>query len=129
MPLLELWLGWLSGIDVMADPIETIPGELHELRDYVTQRFREGDARFNRIEASLAENTRKTDEVAKSIAENTESTQRVEKNTGELVEFFGSMQAAFKLFNMLGSLAKPVGYIAAAVAAVVGAWVALKGGK
>ncbi|WKB52324.1 hypothetical protein [Eleftheria terrae] len=71
-------------------------------------------ARVERLEAGMQENT--------------EATRRVEANTGELVEFFSSVKGAFRVFNWIGTVARPIGYIAAAIAALAGAWSAFKGG-
>jgi hypothetical protein len=84
-------------------------------RDLVETRFHEGTQRMGRIENSLAENT--------------VSTKVVEANTGELIEAFKNLQAALKVLNWIGSMVKPLGYIAAFFAAVVSLWVALKSGQ
>lgn len=83
-------------------------------RDLVEQRFHDGTQRMGRIENSLAENT--------------VSTKVVEANTGELIEAFKNLQAALKVLNWIGSMVKPLGYIAAFFAAVVSLWAALKTG-
>jgi phage-related tail protein len=96
----------------MATPDEapTIPGELMAIHD----RLNKGEKRM--------------DEMHNNLTANTEATQRIEKNTGEMLDFFGAMQGAFKLFNLVAKLAKPVGYIAAALAAIGSAVAVFKGG-
>lgn len=66
--------------------------------------------------------------MRKEMAENTETTKKVQADTSELVELLKSFKGAFKVLEGLGKLAKPMGYIAAAVAAFLGLWAAIKGG-
>ena len=49
-------------------------------------------------------------------------------DTAEMLAVFKSWQGAMKVMDMIGSLAKPLGYIAALIAAVVGIWNAMKSG-
>lgn len=98
----------------MNDPTETIPGQLESLSQSVDARFKAGDERMGRIEASLKTNT--------------EATQRIDTNTGVLLEWLQAFEGAFKLLNGLGKLAKPVGIIAGALSAIGGAWLLFKNG-
>lgn len=86
----------------------------------ITQRLDEGDTRMGRIEGDLAA-------VRADLNANTEATQTVAANTGELVEMFQAMKGALKVLNWIGSLVKPMGYIAAFGTALLGLWTALKG--
>lgn len=81
-----------------------------DLRAYVDARFDSGVKRMERIEAELAANTRTTAEI--------------KADTGELVDLMHSAKGAWKLLDLLGRIAKPVG---ALVAAGVGLWASLKG--
>lgn len=98
----------------MSDSAETVPGQLEDLKQSVDARFKAGDERMGRIEASLKTNT--------------EATQRIDTNTGVLLEWLQAFEGAFKLLNGLGKLAKPVGIIAAAASAIVGTWALFKSG-
>jgi hypothetical protein len=91
---------------------ETQPGELLEA---VNKRLDDGDARMGRIEEGLADNTA--------------ATNRIEANTSDLIEAFANLKGAFKVLNWIGKFARPVGYIAAAVAAVISLWTAFKAGS
>lgn len=62
------------------------------------------------------------------VATNTTLTQQVRHDTAEMVELFRSVQGAFVVLEKLGRMARPVGWLAAAVASVVGLWSVLKGG-
>ena len=53
---------------------------------------------------------------------NTIMTQKIEKNTSDVVEFFTAMTGAFKVFNVIGSLAKPLAWIIAAIGSLAVSW-------
>lgn len=80
----------------------------------IDQRLDRGDSRFDTLEAQLKNNTNITKQVC--------------DDTGEMLEFFRDMKGAFKVFNMVGKLAKPLAAILALGAAIVGLWAALKTG-
>lgn len=63
-----------------------------------------------------------------NLQANTAATNRIESNTSALVDAFANLQGAMKVLNWIGGFAKPLGYIAAAVAAVLGLLTALKTG-
>ena len=89
---------------------DTQPADLQAIHD----RLDAGDQRMARIESALLANT--------------EATERVESQTSDIVEAFGNLKGAFKVFNWIGRAAKPLGYIAGAMAAVVSLWTAFKAG-
>lgn len=66
--------------------------------------------------------------LSENLKANTEITNTVRDNTSEVVDLLRSFQGAFRVLNMLGKLAKPLGYIVAFVAAVYGLIAAVKGG-
>ena len=66
--------------------------------------------------------------VEQELADNTASTRRVEANTKELVDAFTNLQAALKVLNWIAACVKPIGYIAAALAAIVGLYTAFRAG-
>ncbi|MFT0533155.1 hypothetical protein ACMHYJ_10080 [Castellaniella hirudinis] len=53
---------------------------------------------------------------------------KIEADTSEMIEMFNALQGGFRVLQMIGRLAKPFGYISAAVTASVVAWTKLKGG-
>lgn len=53
------------------------------------------------------------------LAVNTETTNRIESDTRELVALLNSFKGAFRVLEMIGKTARPVGYIAAAIAAFI----------
>lgn len=66
-------------------------------------------------------------ELRKDIAANTKVTESVQNDTSELVALLQSFKGAFKVLEALGRLAKPLGYIVALIAGVLGIVAAVKG--
>ncbi len=89
---------------------DTQPADLQAIHD----RLDAGDQRMARMENALLANS--------------EATARVETNTSDMVEAFGNLKGAFKVFNWIGRAAKPLGYIAGAIAAIISLWTAFKAG-
>ena len=67
--------------------------------------------------------------IEKELLDNTQAMVRIEQNTADIVDVFVSFKSAFKVLNWIGKLAKPLGAIAAMVAAVTGIWMSLKTGE
>lgn len=88
----------------------TIPGELSAIH----QRLEDGDKRMTQLSDQLEANTATTNRIA--------------ENTAGMMEFLDAAQGAFKVLTWIGKLARPISYIAAAVAAIIGVWAAIKGG-
>ena len=80
----------------------------------IEKRLQDGEDRMNSLESDLQENTRLTESV--------------KSDTAELIEAFKSIKGAFKVLEMLASLAKPLSYILMFCTAVAGFWYAIKGG-
>jgi len=51
----------------------------------------------------------------------------VKQNTGDIVDAFQAVQGGFKVLQAIGKLARPLGYIAAACAAFLSLYAAMKG--
>lgn len=83
-------------------------------RQHVEDRLKDDGERMARMEQSLIENTT--------------STKAIETNTKDLVDAFSNLQAALKVLNWIGKLAKPLGYIVAFAAATLTFYQALKSG-
>lgn len=93
-----------------------------ERRQQYLQWRREVDRRLD----SGAETMR---ELRKDIAANTKVTESVQNDTSELVALLQSFKGAFKVLEILGKLAKPLGYIVALVGGVMGLAAIVKGGS
>lgn len=103
------------------------------------------EAEVHETKAMLCAHIEATAGLASGLADNTATTQRIEaaveanRQTAEkavqsvidsnaaMLDFFNSVKGAFKVFDMLGKLAKPLGYIMAAVAAAVSLWYTVRG--
>lgn len=81
----------------------------------ITERLDAGDARMNRIERDLADNTLATQQTAAS--------------TSELVQLLQAFKGAFRVFEMIGKLAKPLGAILGVGVGIAGIWAAMKTGR
>lgn len=89
---------------------DSMPAELAAIH----RRLDAGDERMTRIEASICENAA----ASKANAD----------STAELVELLNTWKGAFKAFDYIGRLAKPLGAIVGLGAAIVGLWAAMKNG-
>ena len=89
-------------------------------RDTIDRRLDKGAQRMGRIESDVAA-------VRAELQDNTRTTNQLAASTADLVEFFEAMRGAFKVLNWIGTLAKPLGAIAALGAAVLAAIGAAKG--
>lgn len=83
-------------------------------RKHVDKRLDDGAATMKALRADMAENTA--------------TTKRVQADTSELVELLTSFKGAFSVLESIAKLARPLGFIAAAVAAFIGLWTVIKGG-
>lgn len=105
-------------------PPYTGPERRRSIRDWqdsIERRFVEVDRRFG-------EGSETMKALADGLAENTAATKRTETNTAELVSMFLAFKGAFKVFDMIGSLAKPLGYIIMCASAIWGAIIVFKTG-
>jgi len=62
------------------------------------------------------------------LATNTRTIERVETNTQEMLQVFQSWKGAMRVLELLGKLARPLGYIATLIAAVLAGYSAIKNG-
>lgn len=104
------------------DTIETTPAELTGDRRQDYREWRD------KVEMRLDAGAQNMREMRIEIADNTTLTKQVQSDTSEVVSLLKSFQGAFKVFNLIGKLAKPLGYIAMAASAVWGLWVTWKNG-
>jgi hypothetical protein len=85
-----------------------------EWRANVERRLDDGAATMKQLRADLQKNT--------------DATNAVKSDTSELITTFKNFQGAMQVLEMLGKLAKPLGYILMFVGAVLGLFTVLKGG-
>ena len=62
------------------------------------------------------------------LAENTETIKEIKTDTADMLEVFESWKGAMRVMEMIGSLAKPLGYIVGFGASIAAFWTAMKSG-
>ena len=83
-------------------------------RQQINDRLDKGSERMAAIERDLKAATQELYELKQQLA--------------DLLEFFTAMKGAFKVFNWVGKVAKPLAAIVMLGGACVGFWTAIKGG-
>ncbi|MEG2468981.1 MAG: hypothetical protein RSB86_16525 [Comamonas sp.] len=101
----------------MSNNVEELPAMNLE---QVNQRFGEGDERMAAIEQELGKTRQELGKTRQELHE-------LKQQLSDLLEFFGAMKGAFKVFNWVGKLARPAAAIVALGVALIGAWSAVKG--
>lgn len=61
------------------------------------------------------------------LQRNTEATERIEKSVRELLAWLEACRGAIRVLNAVGSLARPLAYVAGLATAVGSAWAAWRG--
>ena len=105
-----------------------MPRTPEEFNDYVAKELRAGDKRMDEIVKTIAAIQIEQASAKVLLAENTETIKEIKTDTADMLEVFESWKGAMRVMEMIGKLAKPLGYIAALIAAVVGIWNAMKSG-
>lgn len=62
------------------------------------------------------------------LAEDTETIKEIKADTADMLEVFESWKGAMRVMEMIGKLAKPLGYIVGFGASVAAFWTAMKSG-
>ncbi len=68
------------------------------------------------------------DQATAVDAEQSAALKEMAANTNEMLEVFKSWKGAMNVLDYLGRVAKPLGFIAAAAAAILGLWTAYRTG-
>ena len=105
-----------------------MPRTPEEFHNNVAKELRAGDKRMDEIVKTVAAIQIEQASAKLLLAENTETINEIKTDAADMLEVFESWKGAMRVMEMLGSLAKPLGYIAALIAAVVGIWTAMKSG-
>ena len=105
-----------------------MPRTPEEFDNYVARELMAGDKRMDEIVKTIAAIQTEQDSAKVLLAKNAETIKEIKTDTADMLEVFESWKGAMRVMEMLGSLAKPLGYIAALIAAVVGIWTAMKSG-
>lgn len=86
----------------------------------VNKRFNQGSERMTAIESELGKTRQELGKTRQELHE-------LKQQLAELLEFFTAMKGAFKVFNWVGKVAKPLAAIVMLGGACVGFWAAIKG--
>ena len=105
-----------------------MPRTPEEFNDYVAKELRAGDKRMDEIVKTVAAIQIEQASAKVLLAENTETINEIKTDTADMLEVFESWKGAMRVMEMIGKLAKPLGYIVGLIAAVVGIWNAMKSG-
>ena len=105
-----------------------MPRTPEEFNDYVAKELRAGDKRMDEIVKTVAAIQMEQASAKVLLAENTETIKEIKTDTADMLEVFESWKGAMKVMEMIGRLAKPLGYIVGFGASVAAFWAAMKSG-
>ena len=106
----------------------TMPRTPEEFNDYVAKELRAGDKRMDEIVKTVAAIQMEQANAKVLLAENTETIKEIKTDTADMLGVFESWKGAMKVMEMIGRLAKPLGYIVGFGASVAAFWAAMKSG-
>lgn len=105
-----------------------MPRTTEDFENYVARELRAGDARMDEIVKTVSAIQAEQAEAKVLLAENTQTIKQIQTNTAEMLEVFESWKGAMKAMEMLGRLARPMGYILGLIASGAALWAAMKSG-
>ena len=106
----------------------TMPRTPEEFNNYVAKELRAGDKRMDEIVKTVAAIQVEQASAKLLLAENTATIQEIKTDTAEMLTVFESWKGAMRVMEMIGKLAKPLGYIVGFGASVAAFWTAMKSG-
>ena len=106
----------------------TMPRTPEEFNDYVAKELRAGDKRMDEIVKTVSQIQAEQASAKVLLAANTETIAQIKTDTAEMLSVFESWKGAMKVMEMIGRLAKPLGYIVGFGASVAAFWAAMKSG-
>jgi hypothetical protein len=92
-----------------------------------TARLEEIEQRAADHDAQLLVGAQRMARLEDAVAANTALTQQVHSDTADLVRWIHDIQGATRVLVAVGKLARPLGYLVAALAAMTAFWAAVKG--
>lgn len=105
-----------------------MPRTPEDFHNYVAQELRAGDKRMDEIVATVAIIQAEQASAKVLLAENTETIKQIKTDTADMLDVFDSWNGAMKALEMIGKLAKPLGYVIGLGASIAAFWTALKSG-
>lgn len=105
-----------------------MPRTPEEFNDYVARELRAGDKRMDEIVKTVSAIQAEQASAKLLLAENTETIKQIKTDTADMLEVFESWKGAMRVMEMIGKLAKPIGYIVGLLASVAALWAGIKSG-
>lgn len=105
-----------------------MPRTPEDFHNYVAQELRAGDKRMDEIVATVASIQAEQASAKVLLAENTETIKQIKTDTADMLDVFDSWKGAMKALEMIGKLAKPLGYVIGLGASIAAFWTAMKSG-
>ena len=105
-----------------------MPRTTEDFRDYVAKELRAGDRRMDEIVKTVSQIQAEQASAKVLLAANTETIAQIKTDTAEMLGVFESWKGAMKVMEMIGKLAKPLGYIVGFGASMAAFWAAMKSG-
>ena len=105
-----------------------MPRTPEDFNNYVAQELRAGDKRMDEIVKTVAAIQIEQASAKVLLAENTETINEIKTNTADMLTVFNSWKGAMRVMEMIGKLAKPLGYIVGFGASVAAFWASMKSG-
>lgn len=99
-----------------------------DFNNYVAQELRRGDIRMDEIVKTVSAIEAEQANAKELLAKNTETINQIKTDTADMLAVFESWRGAMKALEMIGRLAKPLGYIVTLGAALAAAWATIKSG-
>ena len=106
----------------------TMPRTQEEFNNYVAQELRARDKRMDEIVKTVAAIQIEQASAKVLLAENTDTIKEIKTDTADMLEVFESWKGAMRVMEMIGKLAKPLGYIIGLGASIAAFWTAMKSG-
>ena len=107
---------------------EAMPRTPEEFNNYVAKELRAGDRRMDEIVKTVAAIQMEQASAKVLLAENAETIKEIKTDTADMLEVFESWKGAMRVMEMIGKLAKPLGYIVGLGASIAAFWAAIKSG-
>ena len=107
---------------------KAMPRTPEEFNNYVAKELRAGDKRMDEIVKTVAAIQIEQASAKVLLAENTETIKEIKTDTADMLEVFESWKGAMRVMEMIGKLAKPLGYIVGLGASIAAFWAAMKSG-
>lgn len=99
-----------------------------DFREYVAKELRAGDGRMDEIVKTISAIQIEQSSAKVLLAENTETIKQIKTDTADMLDVFESWKGAMRVMEMIGKLAKPLGYIVGLGASIAAFWTAMKSG-